>query len=48
MSRRARKLLIFVAIALTAAALISLAQSRFPPAPGEAGEQRALLAPAPR
>lgn len=48
MSKRARKLLIFVAIALTAAALISLAQSRFPPASGEAGGQRALLLPAPR
>lgn len=48
MPRRARKLLIFVAIALTVAALISLAQSRFPALPGEDGEQRGLLLPDPR
>ncbi|MBO6669708.1 hypothetical protein [Parvibaculum sp.] len=48
MSRRARRFLTFAAVALTVAALIALAQSRFPPEPGPGGAQRALLAPDPR
>ncbi|MEP2830702.1 hypothetical protein [Parvibaculum sp.] len=48
MSRRSRKLLTFAAVALTVAAIITLAQSRFPPEPGPDGEQRALLVPDPR
>ena len=48
MLRRARKFLIFAAIALTIAAVIALAQSRFPPEPGPNGDQRAILLPDPR
>ncbi|MBX3507948.1 hypothetical protein [Parvibaculum sp.] len=46
MSRRTRKFLTFVACALTAAAIITLAQAAFAPDPGQ--DQRALLMPSPR
>jgi hypothetical protein len=46
MSRRTRRFLTFVAVVLTVAAVLSLAQSRFPQEPG--AEQRALLHPDPR
>ena len=46
MTRRTRKFLTFVAVALTVAAVLTLAQSRFPAEPGV--EQRALLQPDPR
>lgn len=48
MSRRARKFLTFAAVVLTVAAVLALAQSRFPPEPGPNGEQRAVLLPDPR
>lgn len=46
MSHRARKFLIFVAVALTVAAAITLIQAEFASEPG--AEQRALLLPDPR
>lgn len=44
MSRRTRKFFTFVACALTAAAIITLAQAAFPPEQGP--DQSALLLPA--
>ncbi|MBX3447646.1 MAG: hypothetical protein KF765_12905 [Parvibaculaceae bacterium] len=46
MRRSTRRFLTFVAVALTVAAAISLAQSLAPAEPG--AEQRALLLPSPR
>lgn len=46
MSRRTRRFLTFVACALTVAAVLTLAQTAFPPDQG--ADQRALLLPSPR
>lgn len=45
MPRRTRKFMIFLTVALTVAAVISIAQTRYPTEPGQ---ERALLMPSPR
>jgi hypothetical protein len=45
MPRRTRKFMIFLTVALTVAAVISIVQTRFPTEPGQ---ERALLMPNPR